>query len=414
MASSLTSLAKHPDFPQALRICQTLQSRGRVAWFAGGCVRDGLLGRSAKDIDIVTDAAPDEVQSLFPKTLAIGKQFGIIVVVMDEKNFDVATFRSDGAYVDGRHPSEVHFSSPKEDAERRDFTINAMFYDPLSDEVVDLVQGKLDLQKRLIRTVGSAKDRFREDKLRILRAVRFASELGFDLCPQTEEAIPFFLKDLTQVSTERQWIEVKKFLAGRHRARAWEIFVRSGLFEALIPELQQPGVSRDLAPTLKVLPENLGPVSVLATLFMSFDSSKPPGASDQSLLALQQFLERMKSSGQERQEAKGVLVGLEMLSRPQRLAHVRKLAAKAFAADLLAIGESLSQRNVSFPILDQFRKHCGRSLPAPLVKAPDLFAKGLSPGPLVGQILETAYDLQLEDESRSKDELIEMARSVPT
>src|SRR5438093_2626083 len=165
----------------AREIAARLRARGHVAYFAGGCVRDLLRGEIPKDIDIATDARPEVVQEMFSRTYAVGAHFGVIVVLEKDFQFEVATFRSDGAYLDGRRPTEVHFSSPEKDAARRDFTINGMIFDPAGDEMIDFVGGRVDLEARLIRAIGDPMRRFKEDRLRMLRAVRFATVLQFDI-----------------------------------------------------------------------------------------------------------------------------------------------------------------------------------------------------------------------------------------
>ena len=174
---------------QALKIVRRLRKEGYQALFAGGCVRDHLLGRAAKDYDVVTDARPDQIVPLFGKTLKIGVQFGVIMVILDGRQVEVATFRTEGGYADGRHPGHVEFVSAKEDAARRDFTVNGMFYDPIAGEVHDFVGGRDDLEKKILRTIGDPRQRFGEDYLRLLRAVRFSVQLDFSIEGQTWEAI---------------------------------------------------------------------------------------------------------------------------------------------------------------------------------------------------------------------------------
>jgi poly(A) polymerase len=173
----------------AAGIVARLREQGHVAYFAGGCVRDLLRGVTPKDIDIATDARPEKVQKLFPRTYAVGAHFGVIVVLQDGLQFEVATFRSDGAYVDGRRPESVTFATAEEDAARRDFTINGMFFDPVPEQVIDFVDGRADLESRLVRAIGDPAQRFAEDRLRMLRAVRFATTLGFDIDPATWSAL---------------------------------------------------------------------------------------------------------------------------------------------------------------------------------------------------------------------------------
>lgn len=185
----VSSLEKHSDWKAALTILQTLVDNGHRALIAGGAVRDLLLGREANDIDIGTSATPEQVEALFEKTVMVGRQFGVSRVILQDADIEVATFRKDGPYKDGRKPESVQYSSEQEDAHRRDFTINGMFYDPLSKKVVDFVQGQEDLNKKIIRAIGDPQLRFEEDKLRILRAVRFHSQLNFSIEKETFVAI---------------------------------------------------------------------------------------------------------------------------------------------------------------------------------------------------------------------------------
>src|SRR3954468_18340569 len=172
---------KSPMEPPARRVIERLRQAGHVAYFAGGCVRDLLRGETPKDFDVATDARPEDVQKLFSRTYAVGAHFGVIVVLEDAFQFEVATFRADDAYIDGRRPVSVHFASPEEDARRRDFTINGMFYDAEKEQVIDYVGGRSDLGAKRIRAIGHAAERFAEDRLRMLRAVRFATVLEFEI-----------------------------------------------------------------------------------------------------------------------------------------------------------------------------------------------------------------------------------------
>src|SRR5262249_48658109 len=169
----------------ARKVAAELREAGHIAYFAGGCVRDMVRGLTPKDYDIATDARPDIVQRLFPRTYAVGAHFGVIIVMESDFQFEVATFRSDEAYIDGRHPTAVHFSSPEEDARRRDFTINGMFYDPVAEEVIDFVGGRADIAAKLVRAIGEPAQRFAEDRLRMLRAVRFATVLDYQIDAKT-------------------------------------------------------------------------------------------------------------------------------------------------------------------------------------------------------------------------------------
>src|ERR1700747_2487689 len=182
-------LDSSPLVEVATSVVRHLRSHGYVAYFAGGCVRDALLGFPPKDIDVTTNARPEEVQRIFAHTVPVGAKFGVIRVLENEWEFEVATFRSDGAYLDGRHPDTVTFSSPEEDAQRRDFTINGMFYDPLAERVIDLVGGQTDIGAKLRSAIGEPAKRFEEDRLRMLRAVRFATALNYEVDKKTWEAL---------------------------------------------------------------------------------------------------------------------------------------------------------------------------------------------------------------------------------
>ncbi|HET9800252.1 MAG TPA: CCA tRNA nucleotidyltransferase, partial [Chthoniobacterales bacterium] len=219
-------------------IAQRLRERGHIAYFAGGSVRDMVRGLPAKDFDIATDATPDIVQKIFQRTYAVGAHFGVVVVVENESNFEVATFRSDGAYLDHRRPVEVRFSSPEEDAKRRDFTINGMFFDPEKNEVIDFVGGHADLEKKIVRAIGDPAARFNEDRLRMLRAVRFATVLDYKIDTQTWDALVANAESINEISAERIREELLKIFLSQNRVRGWEMLDQSGLLRAVLPELE--------------------------------------------------------------------------------------------------------------------------------------------------------------------------------
>lgn len=215
-------------------LVQTLWSKGFVVYLAGGAVRDFLLGRKYKDLDIVTDASVEQVQKLFPKTVPVGIQFGIVRVIINGFEFEVARFRSDGPYQDGRHPNSVEFSSPKEDAERRDFTINALFYDFKTNQIIDYVNGESDLKKQLIKTVGDPEKRFTEDHLRILRSLRFACQLKFKIDNETEKAAQKMISSLRKVSGERLLTELVKMLSADSE-KAFHYFIKWDIIPVFFP-----------------------------------------------------------------------------------------------------------------------------------------------------------------------------------
>src|SRR2546426_12726198 len=270
----------------AREIAAGLRESGHIAYFAGGCVRDMVRGLIPKDYDIVTDARPEAVQGIFQRTVAVGAHFGVIIVLEDGFQFEVATFRSDDAYIDGRHPSAVHFSSPEEDAQRRDFTINGMFYDPVAEKVIDFVGGRADIDARLVRAIGDPAQRFAEDRLRMLRAVRFATVLDYKIDDQTWEALVANAPSINQISAERIREELARIFLSPNRMRGWDLLDSSGLMRAILPELDrmkgvlQPeqfhpegDVFEHTRLMLQFLPEKVSVPLVFAVLF--HDVAKP-------------------------------------------------------------------------------------------------------------------------------------------
>ena len=223
----------------ALEILQTLRQSGYEAYFVGGSVRDLLLKKTPKDFDIATNALPEEVAKLFNKTVAVGAQFGVMLVVKEGLPFEVATFREDKGYQDGRRPNEVAFTNAKEDAVRRDFTVNGLFYDPVSRKVLDWVGGQKDLKKKWIRAIGDPDRRFSEDHLRLLRAVRFASNLHFKIEPKTLAAIKRHAKKIGGVSHERTRDELVKMMTGPDPAGALTLLDQTGLLKEVLPEVSR-------------------------------------------------------------------------------------------------------------------------------------------------------------------------------
>ncbi len=253
-----TDLRNNPNYCAALTIAKTLHAKGHQAFFAGGCVRDMLLGLAPKDFDVATSALPEQVAALFPKTQAVGAHFGVILVVSESAEdriaTEVATFRNDGIYTDGRRPDAVRFSTdPREDVLRRDFTINGMLLDPVAFDasgdiaasLSDYVGGQTDLSAKIVRAIGNPSTRFAEDKLRMLRAIRFAARLGFEIDPPTLSAIKAQAAQIAQVSAERVRDELTRMLTEGHARRAFELLEASGLLTYTLPEaLRMRGVQQ--------------------------------------------------------------------------------------------------------------------------------------------------------------------------
>lgn len=254
----------------AKSIVTTLVHAGETAYFAGGWVRDYLLGHPSEDIDIATSASPEKIRSLFPQTILVGLAFGIVIVVIDGHQFEVATFRKDLNYIDGRRPESIEISTAPEDALRRDFTINGMFYDPLKDVVHDYVQGKQDLQHRIIRAIGDPYERFFEDRLRMLRAFRFSARFEFAIDPETEEAIRQHADTLLPaVAMERVWQEFTKMASYPRFDQAVVEMHRVKLLDQIFPEISQVHLNdvRDLVSHYAHFPLNTPPILYLMELF---------------------------------------------------------------------------------------------------------------------------------------------------
>lgn len=221
----------------SLQIIETLKNAGHQAYLAGGCVRDMLLGISPKDFDIATSATPDEVEKLLKKTIPIGRDFGVMLAIKNGHSFEIATFRSDSDQSDGRRPKEIHFSTAEIDAKRRDFTINALFFDPSTEEILDYVDGQKDIENKLIRFIGNPEKRIMEDHLRILRAVRFKNVYGFQYHPETYSAIKENAHLIKKISNERIADELNKIMMSNFAGQAFEELFDLGLLQYIIPEL---------------------------------------------------------------------------------------------------------------------------------------------------------------------------------
>jgi poly(A) polymerase len=427
-----------PMEQKAREIAARLRERDHIAYFAGGCVRDIVRGVTPKDFDIATDATPEAVQKIFPRTYAVGAHFGVIVVVENGFQFEVATFRSDDAYVDGRHPSAVHFSSPEEDAKRRDFTINGMFYDPATEQVIDFVGGRSDLEAQLIRAIGEPAQRFQEDRLRMLRAVRFATLLDYKIDNQTWEAIAANADSINQISAERIREELVRIFLSPNRVRGWDLLDKSGLMRAILPEIEtmkgclQPeqfhpegDVFEHTRLMLKLLPEKVSVPLVFSVLF--HDVAKPVTATvDQTgrirfnehdrigAEMTEAIMERLRFSRAEI-DATVEMVRQHMVFKDvprMRVAKLKRFMARPTFKDELELHrvdcQSSHRMMDNYEFLVRKREEFANEpiIPPPLVRGDDLIALGLKPGPKFGQILEAVETRQLEGTLRTRDEAL--------
>ena len=390
----------NPSRTFAASVARRLAEAGYVALFAGGCVRDELLGRVPKDHDVATDAPPDAVRRLFGhrRTLAVGAAFGVIVVLPNRRDRDagvppveVATFRTDGGYTDGRRPDAVRFSTPEEDAARRDFTVNGLFRDPATGGVIDHVGGRADLDARVIRAIGDPRARMGEDKLRLLRAVRFAATLGFALDPATADAVRAMADQLPVVSGERIGAELRRMLAHPTRSRAVRLLDELGLLGHVLPESSSTG-----ADVLARLPD--GPVPVpLALAALLIDCSP----ADVGVVAA-----RLRLSNEEADRTADLLARRDALrdaaTLPKSVLYPT-LAAPSAAdlvaltrADRLAAGAPTDDAGHAAAVL----RDTPRAVldPPPLLTGRDLIDAGLTPGPHFGGLLARVRAAQLDGE----------------
>jgi len=420
----------------AEEIVHVIRAAGKEAFFAGGAVRDLLLDRQITDIDIATSAQPSEIEALFEKTIPIGKEFGVIIVVMNAQNYEVTTFRTDTGYSDGRHPDGVSFVSAREDAFRRDFTINALFLDPSTDKVIDLVGGRKDLERQIVRTVGNPEERFAEDRLRLIRAVRFAAELGFGIEHATRQALEANACHIREVSEERVRDEFMKMLTGRAPGRAITLLLETGLLDAILPEVaamegvpQPPQFHPEgdvLTHTLKMFDFAQDLTHTLALGILLHDVGKPPTMTFEDRIRFHGHAElgaEMASAICKRMRLPNATSNLvvELVADHLRFMHVKEMresTLKRFLRkeyfsehlelhrlDCLGSHGDLSNYNFCKEKLEEFGQEVIR--PAPLINGHDLIALGLAPGPVFSEILGAVEDRQLEGDLANREEALE-------
>lgn len=427
----------------ARQLVSRLRQAGHEAYFAGGCVRDRLLGKEAHDIDIATSARPEDVQRLFPRTVAVGAQFGVIVVVTDGGEFQVATFRADGDYVDGRHPTGVTFTTAEGDAQRRDFTINGLFYDPVDERVIDFVGGCRDLEARVVRAIGDPADRFAEDKLRVLRGVRFAAALDFEVEERTWEGIRAGAAAIHEVSAERIREEIVKIFSSPRRVRGFDLLDASGLMREILPEVEtlkgceQPpefhpegDVFVHTRLMLSLLPEQVSVPLVLAVLF--HDLGKPPtmqvdptgrirfnGHENVSARITEDIMRRLRFSNDE------IGATVEMVQnhmvfkdvKAMRVARLKRFMARPTFDEELelhrvdCLGSHGLLDNLTF--LREKREEFANEplIPEPLLSGHDLIDLGWKPGPRFKEVLDAVQTRQLEGQLVSREDALAWVKS---
>ncbi|MHC4843199.1 MAG: CCA tRNA nucleotidyltransferase [Planctomycetota bacterium] len=389
----------------ALIVIRKLRRTGYEALLAGGCVRDMLLRRRAKDYDVATNAKPAEVIKLFRRTLKVGAKFGVVIVLIKDKQVEVATFRTETDYTDGRHPGRVVFSTASEDATRRDFTVNGMFYDPIKRKVIDYVKGKSDLKKCIIRTIGDPTERFNEDYLRMLRAVRFSTQLGFKIDPKTFSAITKYARRIKDISGERQCAELEGILVSPGRADGVELLIKSGLLQALFPGLV--GYKAEFAiKVLSFLQKKIGFSIGLSSLFAG--------------CSIDYSLKSLKSLKLSKSTTKHVRFLLhnrgKLLNDKMSVSQLKILLAQPYFNDLYEFQKAIQKtNNQSIGALVNIKKRIKRLgnvelQPKPLLNGHELMSLGAVSGAVMGQLTQEMYIAQLEGQIKKKNEAKDWVR----
>ncbi len=425
-----------PELDAATQIVRILTQNGYKALFAGGCVRDRLLGNSSSsDIDIATNATPSTIASLFAHVIGVGEAFGVMLVMIDGMPFEVATFRSDIGISDGRHPASVVFTDDITDAKRRDFTINGMFYDPLTDTILDYVDGQKDLAQGIIKAIGDPTLRFSEDYLRMLRAVRFATRFNFILEEKTRDAIVPLAARITSISAERIFTELTKMITGPTPNKAIELLDTTGLLPHILPEVAAlKGVTQPeayhpegdvLVHTIIALSHIKDPTPTLAWATLLHDIGKPKTRT---------VTDRIRFNNHDHVGARMAQDLLLRLKAPtalidsvvacidnhmnfinvtnMRLSTLKRFLSRSTLPDELDLHKAdcaASHGDISnYTFLVAQKEAMGPEVfsPPPLIRGADLISLGLKPGPLFGSILSEVYDLQLENELLTKDAAI--------
>jgi len=426
----------------AEKIVAALRAAGHEAYFAGGCVRDMVMGIEPHDYDIATSARPEEVVRLFPGSLTVGAQFGVVVVREGAANFEVATFRADAPSLDGRHPEDIRFCSAREDVLRRDFTLNGMLYDPIEKRVIDWVGGREDVQRRILRAIGEAAERFAEDKLRILRAVRFAVRFDYAIEESAYAAMTRLAPTVAGVSAERIREEIVRILTGPRAGRAVRLMHDTGLLAAILPEIEAlAGVEQPpqfhpegdvLEHTCVMLDGARSPSPELAMAILLHDVGKPQTQTqpvgerirfddhDQAGAEIARAVCRRLRFSNEAVEQITVLVGSHMrfmAVQQMRLSTLKRLLALPRFEEHLELHRldciSSHGKLDNYEFLRQKVQELSREeiAPAPLVTGRDLIEMGYKPGPVFKRILGAVSEEQLEGRLTTREEAIEWVRS---
>jgi tRNA nucleotidyltransferase/poly(A) polymerase len=390
----------------AIKIVKVLRRNGYQTLLAGGCVRDMLLHRLAKDYDVATNAQPKEIIRLFDRTLKVGAKFGVVIVLLDDTQVEVATFRAEADYSDGRHPQKVSFTNAANDAARRDFTINGMFYDPVEKKIIDFVGGRVDLKKKIIRTIGRPEERFGEDYLRMLRAIRFSAQLGFKIDSKTYAAIRKNASSITKISGERIAAELEGILTGYNKADGVSNLLKSGLAKAIFPDFPVKQIKTAIK-VLSRLPRDISFPLGLSALFA--DCTTAFAMKKISVLKLS------------RNQAKHIKFLLDsrgrLLDEDMALAEFKMLLTEPHFHDLYDFQMAiLKAAGKSINLLVKFNKRIKKLgnielKPKPLLDGHELIGLGALPGPDLGRLARQLYIAQLNLEIHTKEDAEQWVRN---
>jgi len=421
----------------AVEIVRRLQTAGFAAFWVGGCVRDFLLEHEPQDYDIATDARPEQIEKLFRRTLAVGRKFGVMMVVEGEHQFQVATFRAEADYQDGRHPEQVTFSNAQADAQRRDFTVNGLFYDPVAEKLHDWVGGEKDLRERIIRTIGAPEERFAEDHLRLLRAVRFAAQLGFEIEPKTFFAVKKLAPEITTISAERVRAELIKLFSPPQAARGWVLLRDSRLLAHLLTELlatvaceQSPDfhpegtVFEHIRLMLAKLPPDAPPSLSWAVIL--HDIGKPAAAERDPATGVIHFfgheqigaamaeriLQRLRFPKKQIEEIVACVrqhMQFKDVKQMRKATLRRLLMRETFPLELElhrldCLGSHGNLDHYEFLVAQAEELKKQPAIRPPLLTGNDLIKLGMKPGPALGVLLEEIREQQLSDELKTPGE----------
>jgi poly(A) polymerase len=414
---SLRSGINMPARPFATAVIKKLVDAGYIAYFAGGWVRDFLMQRPSDDIDIATSASVTEIQSLFPKTIPVGVAFGIVIVVQDHHQFEVATFRKDRGYIDGRRPTGIDPASPEEDAQRRDFTINGMFYDPLTEKLWDFVDGQKDIQKGVIRAIGDPHERFSEDRLRMMRAVRYSTRFNFPIEAGTLQAILTHAESLLPaVAMERVWQEFKKMSQFAHFDAGLVILHRLKLLPTIFPALKDVSLE-EIEKRVQPIQNFSKEVPTIAELLELFPHN--------SLSGLIELCDYLKLSKSEREFVRFLHHAKTMFEMPEPwLDKLEKIEwaqfyASPFAEILLNIIAARFSQEKRALFLDKHNRHQKLLEKAilrirsqnPIVRAEHLIKEGIKPGKKMGVLIKEAERISVNENIEDREKIIEKLKT---